>query len=328
MERGWRDISPNCPRCGSSNTKFCYYNNYSLTQPRYFCKGCRRYWTKGGSLRNVPVGGGCRKSRRSRSSSLRLVSASSNHQNHHGATHRSSSTPIFSHVGTNNIHVLPLHSYASDGNLSNMVESSTQSTNSETPTIDLAVVYANFLNQKAGSDDQLRSSTPFCDGNTNESTIMPSEFISLPNVHFSSIPDATTIVPSTQMVNIMETNNLPFSQTLSSFLQLSNNQHDHNQYFDATNFDNSIHHQHHEDASIRHGLESELPPLPGESSSQNHQHMLWNSSNNNDDNLQESSKLPVELEQDAQFSNLFIGSWTMSPLDLPSFETSTSPSKP
>ncbi|KAE8676532.1 putative Leucine-rich repeat protein kinase family protein [Hibiscus syriacus] len=30
----------------------------------YFCKGCRRYWTKGGSLRNVPVGGFCRKNRR------------------------------------------------------------------------------------------------------------------------------------------------------------------------------------------------------------------------------------------------------------------------
>lgn len=59
--------APNCPRCASTNTKFCYYNNYSLSQPRYFCKGCRRYWTKGGSLRNVPVGGGCRKSRRSRS---------------------------------------------------------------------------------------------------------------------------------------------------------------------------------------------------------------------------------------------------------------------
>ncbi|CAI9118037.1 OLC1v1019540C1 [Oldenlandia corymbosa var. corymbosa] len=41
---------PNCPRCASSNTKFCYYNNYSLSQPRYFCKGCRRYWTKGGSF--------------------------------------------------------------------------------------------------------------------------------------------------------------------------------------------------------------------------------------------------------------------------------------
>ncbi|KAI3464636.1 hypothetical protein Pfo_021299 [Paulownia fortunei] len=60
------ELAPNCPRCASSNTKFCYYNNYSLSQPRYFCKGCRRYWTKGGSLRNVPVGGGCRKSRRAR----------------------------------------------------------------------------------------------------------------------------------------------------------------------------------------------------------------------------------------------------------------------
>ncbi|KAK8570544.1 hypothetical protein V6N13_032161 [Hibiscus sabdariffa] len=55
----------NCPRCNSTNTKFCYYNNYSLTQPRYFCKTCRRYWTEGGSLRNVPVGGGSRKNRRS-----------------------------------------------------------------------------------------------------------------------------------------------------------------------------------------------------------------------------------------------------------------------
>ncbi|KAJ6828033.1 dof zinc finger protein DOF5.6-like [Iris pallida] len=53
-----------CPRCDSTNTKFCYYNNYSLTQPRYFCKGCRRYWTQGGSLRNIPVGGGCRKNKR------------------------------------------------------------------------------------------------------------------------------------------------------------------------------------------------------------------------------------------------------------------------
>ncbi|MQL79612.1 hypothetical protein Taro_012042 [Colocasia esculenta] len=58
----------NCPRCNSTNTKFCYYNNYSLSQPRYFCKGCRRYWTKGGTLRNVPIGGGCRKNKRSSSS--------------------------------------------------------------------------------------------------------------------------------------------------------------------------------------------------------------------------------------------------------------------
>lgn len=61
-----------CPRCDSTNTKFCYFNNYSLSQPRHFCKTCRRYWTRGGALRNVPVGGGCRrnkKSKRSRSKS-------------------------------------------------------------------------------------------------------------------------------------------------------------------------------------------------------------------------------------------------------------------
>ncbi|XP_011009268.1 PREDICTED: dof zinc finger protein DOF1.1-like [Populus euphratica] len=52
-----------CPRCDSSNTKFCYYNNYNLNQPRHFCKTCRRYWTKGGALRNVPIGGGCRKNK-------------------------------------------------------------------------------------------------------------------------------------------------------------------------------------------------------------------------------------------------------------------------
>lgn len=54
-----------CPRCESTNTKFCYFNNYSLTQPRHFCKTCRRYWTRGGALRNVPVGGGCRRNKRS-----------------------------------------------------------------------------------------------------------------------------------------------------------------------------------------------------------------------------------------------------------------------
>ncbi|XP_073010710.1 uncharacterized protein [Typha latifolia] len=58
-----------CPRCDSTNTKFCYYNNYNLSQPRHFCKSCRRYWTKGGVLRNVPVGGGCRKSKRPSSTS-------------------------------------------------------------------------------------------------------------------------------------------------------------------------------------------------------------------------------------------------------------------
>ncbi|KAM3250476.1 dof zinc finger protein DOF3.4-like [Capsicum chacoense] len=50
-----------CPRCDSTNTKFCYYNNYNLSQPRHFCKSCRRYWTHGGTLRDIPIGGGSRK---------------------------------------------------------------------------------------------------------------------------------------------------------------------------------------------------------------------------------------------------------------------------
>ncbi|KAI3701286.1 hypothetical protein L2E82_45939 [Cichorium intybus] len=71
----------NCPRCKSTNTKFCYYNNYSLTQPRYLCKGCRRYWTQGGSLRNVPVGGGSRKNKRSISSSSITTQNATQHLN-------------------------------------------------------------------------------------------------------------------------------------------------------------------------------------------------------------------------------------------------------
>ena len=58
-----------CPRCESTNTKFCYFNNYSFSQPRHFCKTCRRYWTRGGALRNVPIGGGCRRNKRSKSAS-------------------------------------------------------------------------------------------------------------------------------------------------------------------------------------------------------------------------------------------------------------------
>ncbi|XP_048553676.1 dof zinc finger protein DOF1.7-like [Triticum urartu] len=50
-----------CPRCSSTDTKFCYYNNYSTTQPRHYCRTCRRYWTQGGTMRNVPVGGACRR---------------------------------------------------------------------------------------------------------------------------------------------------------------------------------------------------------------------------------------------------------------------------
>ncbi|KAD7478520.1 hypothetical protein E3N88_01656 [Mikania micrantha] len=66
-----------CPRCDSLNTKFCYYNNYSLAQPRHYCKACRRYWTKGGTLRNVPVGCSCRKNKKIKSCSSKFFSGES-----------------------------------------------------------------------------------------------------------------------------------------------------------------------------------------------------------------------------------------------------------
>uniref|UniRef100_A0A1D1Z3H6 Dof zinc finger protein n=1 Tax=Anthurium amnicola TaxID=1678845 RepID=A0A1D1Z3H6_9ARAE len=76
----------NCPRCDSTNTKFCYFNNYSLSQPRHFCKTCRRYWTRGGALRNVPVGGGCRRNKRSKSSTGGSKSSSATTDRHPGGS--------------------------------------------------------------------------------------------------------------------------------------------------------------------------------------------------------------------------------------------------
>ncbi|KAF8088021.1 hypothetical protein N665_0557s0021 [Sinapis alba] len=97
------DHPQKCPRCESTHTKFCYYNNYSLSQPRYFCKTCRRYWTKGGTLRNIPVGGGCRKNKKPSSSntssskkpSSDLMALAHSHQNYQNASLG------FSHFGGN-----------------------------------------------------------------------------------------------------------------------------------------------------------------------------------------------------------------------------------
>ncbi|KAE8714995.1 Cyclic dof factor 1 [Hibiscus syriacus] len=44
------------PRCKSTDTKFCYFNNYNVNQPRHFCKGRQMHWTAGGALQNVPIG--------------------------------------------------------------------------------------------------------------------------------------------------------------------------------------------------------------------------------------------------------------------------------
>ncbi|CAF2061954.1 BnaC06g43390D [Brassica napus] len=70
-----------CPRCESANTKFCYYNNYNVSQPRYFCRNCQRYWTAGGSMRNVPVGSGRRKNKGWPSSNHYLQVTSEDYEN-------------------------------------------------------------------------------------------------------------------------------------------------------------------------------------------------------------------------------------------------------
>ncbi|XP_039016269.1 dof zinc finger protein DOF5.1-like, partial [Hibiscus syriacus] len=90
-----------CPRCESTNTKFCYFNNYSLKQPRHFCKTCRRYWTRGGALRNVPVGGGYRRNKRSKGSGSKS-SASGDRQTASGSSSTISSN------STGNIDILGL----------------------------------------------------------------------------------------------------------------------------------------------------------------------------------------------------------------------------
>ncbi|KAL3349237.1 hypothetical protein AABB24_022399 [Solanum stoloniferum] len=95
-----KDGAINCPRCDSLNTKFCYYNNYSLTQPRYFCKTCRRYWTAGGILRNVPVGGGSRKNKRLSSSysSQKVPDLNPNTTSHVPARHQNPNNIV---IGSN-----------------------------------------------------------------------------------------------------------------------------------------------------------------------------------------------------------------------------------
>lgn len=76
-----------CPRCDSKNTKVCYYNNYNLSQPRHFCKNCKRYWKKGGTLRNIPVGGGTRKTKKLSTSTTSKCSKTSSRTPQPGPTH-------------------------------------------------------------------------------------------------------------------------------------------------------------------------------------------------------------------------------------------------
>ncbi|KAJ4713255.1 Dof zinc finger protein [Melia azedarach] len=122
-----------CPRCDSLNTKFCYYNNYNLSQPRHFCKSCRRYWTKGGVLRNVPVGGGCRKTKRNSKAKASADSSSAQTQttaqrerktNSHSSSESSSTLTV---TNNTNVEAVSVHSSSSVSNvLSTMNDNSTK----------------------------------------------------------------------------------------------------------------------------------------------------------------------------------------------------------
>jgi len=94
-----------CPRCESTNTKFCYYNNYNLSQPRHFCRACHRYWTVGGALRNIPVGGGCRRAKRSSSTDAKNPRSNSGSSTMTTATATAPATP--SSNSNTAVHVAP-----------------------------------------------------------------------------------------------------------------------------------------------------------------------------------------------------------------------------
>ncbi|KZV25018.1 hypothetical protein F511_01988 [Dorcoceras hygrometricum] len=71
-----------CHRCDSTDTKFRYYNNNDRRQPRHYCKTCKRYWTVGGSMRDVPLGGTRRPAKDSSSQLYTRISVSSSRLRH------------------------------------------------------------------------------------------------------------------------------------------------------------------------------------------------------------------------------------------------------
>ncbi|XVF07522.1 hypothetical protein REPUB_Repub06bG0146400 [Reevesia pubescens] len=278
MERGWKpsvEIAPNCPRCGSSNTKFCYYNNYSLTQPRYFCKGCRRYWTKGGSLRNVPVGGGCRKNRRGKS---RLPTE--------GVPSKNLSCGV---VPTDSIG----GSYGNKVNAS--AEPNSSSTMSDGSHIDLALVYANFLNNQ-----QPENKSGF------EVPELASEFD--PSLEFSSLSN-TNMESSIQLPDENGLIGCLTRSDLSTENHLSNND---QVYYSGLE---SVHkHQDRVQQCTNYETGNDaLPPLPGED-------ILWSNSHPSMSHALQATQEPV-LGPETHDPNLLFGNW--SPFDLSGDDTFT-----
>ncbi|KAK7392698.1 hypothetical protein VNO78_21142 [Psophocarpus tetragonolobus] len=290
MESGLKpevEMSPNCPRCGSSNTKFCYYNNYSLTQPRYFCKGCRRYWTKGGSLRNVPVGGGCRKNRRGNKTLLR--------QSIDGFTFKNSSSSSCRNAADHNNNPY-------DPRIRSSSASSSSSVVIDGPNIDLALVYANFLNQKPNSEAGLESNNPdqvqtgFDPYRENSSRLTNTD------VGTSTLPEELGLTGCL---------NLPEQPSTHSGEANNNNQICYGEFHTTQTLQkDGIEHC----SSHAGAMNFELPPLPGEEEA-SHDHMMWNNSGMMINHHAFQVSQPPLLGPEVHDADLLIGNW--SPFDLP-----------
>lgn len=276
---GWKsnvEISPNCPRCGSSNTKFCYYNNYSLTQPRYFCKGCRRYWTKGGSLRNVPVGGGCRKHRRGNMNLRQSIDGLTFKNSPPSQDH----SPVDSPIGHNN-------SY--DPRRTNIPSSSSSE---EGPNIDLALVYANFLNQKSEDSreaDQNNSEqimqTPFDPSLENSTEVVGHGLSTLPQeLGLLNLPEQQQ--PSTESYFSEGTNDQIYFNSMQTLQKDGSDQQCSNN-IGAMNF--------------------ELPPLPGEDEASHD--VMWSNSEMMINLPFQVNQPPPLLGADVHDADLLIGNW-------------------
>ncbi|XP_027349339.1 dof zinc finger protein DOF3.5-like [Abrus precatorius] len=245
------EVSPNCPRCGSSNTKFCYYNNYSSSQPRYFCKGCRRYWTKGGSLRNVPVGGGCRKSRRAKH--IKTLRQANNTVGHSHDLRRVSSSVV-----------------------------------SDAPNIDLAQVYASFVNQKPDSRDAIEK--------PDETVLYPSsEYSRFLNNDFnhSALPDELGLAECLHFDGQSTESHFSESNIQMYFCGFNSMQ---KHIHDTTNF--------------------ELPPLPGEEAATSHDDMLWSNSVMMVDHAFQATQSPL-FEPEAHDADFLMSSYWNCHFDLP-----------
>lgn len=108
-----------CPRCDSLDTKFCYYNNYNINQPRHFCKSCQRYWTAGGTLRNVLVGAGRRKNKYGGLQSRQVISENSTvttaRGNHYDSAQQPLPCPSSSSVSPVSVHTSNVKAGQSSG---------------------------------------------------------------------------------------------------------------------------------------------------------------------------------------------------------------------